>query len=179
MRNSYALTWSGQECSSHTTLYLCALFILYNLVMYKQEYMDLAIKEAIKAFKEDEVPIGCVIVKNDEILAKAHNKKVKKQDATAHSEIECIKKASKKINNWHLDDCEMYVTLEPCLMCGGAIINSRIKKVYYAAKDPKGGSFGSNINIKEIKNINHYPDGEFIESKEYIKLLKDFFKNKR
>ncbi len=147
--------------------------------MYKQEFMNLAIREAKKAYKEDEVPIGCVIVKDDVVLAKAHNKKVKKQDATAHSEIECIKKASKKLNNWHLDDCEMYVTLEPCIMCGGAIINSRIKKVYYLAKDPKGGSLGSNINIKEIKGINHYPDSEFIESLEYIQLLKDFFKDKR
>ncbi len=147
--------------------------------MYKQEFMNLAIKEAKKAYKEDEVPIGCVIVKDDVVLARAHNKKVKKQDATAHSEIECIKKASKKLNNWHLDDCEMYVTLEPCIMCGGAIINSRIKKVYYLAKDPKGGSLGSNINIKEIKGINHYPDSEFIESLEYIQLLKDFFKDKR
>lgn len=147
--------------------------------MYKQEFMNLAIREAKKAYKEDEVPIGCVIVKDDVILARAHNKKVKKQDATAHSEIECIKKASKKLNNWHLDDCEMYVTLEPCIMCGGAIINSRIKKVYYLAKDPKGGSLGSNINIKEIKGINHYPDSEFIESLEYIQLLKDFFKDKR
>lgn len=141
--------------------------------------MDLALKEAKKAYKEDEVPIGCVIVKDDIVLARAHNKKVKKQDATAHSEIECIKKASKKLNNWHLDDCEMYVSLEPCIMCGGAIINSRIKKVYYAAKDPKGGSLGSNINIREIKGINHYPDSEFIESLEYIQLLKNFFKNKR
>ena len=147
--------------------------------MYKQEYMNLALKEAKIAYKEDEVPIGCVIVKDDVVLAMAHNKKVKKQDATAHSEIECIKKASKKINNWHLDDCEMYVTLEPCIMCGGAIINSRIKKVYYCAKDPKGGSFGSNINIKDIKGINHYPDSEFVESLEYIQLLKNFFKNKR
>lgn len=147
--------------------------------MYNQKFMDLAIKEAIKAASEDEVPVGCVIVKDDKVLAKAHNKKVAKKDATAHSEIECIKKASKKLDNWHLDDCEMYVTLEPCLMCGGAIINSRIKKIYYAAKDPKGGSLGSNIDIKQIRNINHYPDSEFVEDKEYIALLKGFFKKKR
>ena len=73
----------------------------------------------------------------------------------------------------------MYVTLEPCLMCGGAIINSRIKKIYYAAKDPKGGSLGSNFDIKQIRNINHYPDSEFVENQEYIALLKNFFKKKR
>ncbi len=147
--------------------------------MYKQEYMDLALKEAKKAYKEDEVPIGCVIVKDDIVIAKAHNKKVKKNDATAHSEIECIKKASKHLNNWHLDDCDMYVTLEPCLMCGGAIVNSRIKNVYYGAKDLKGGSFGSNIDIKDIKNINHYPNEVFVQSLESIELLKSFFKSKR
>ncbi len=147
--------------------------------MYKQEYMDLALKEAKKAYKEDEVPIGCVIVKDDIVIAKAHNKKVKKNDATAHGEIECIKKASKHLNNWHLDDCDMYVTLEPCLMCGGAIVNSRIKNVYYGAKDLKGGSFGSNIDIKDIKNINHYPNEIFVQSLESIELLKSFFKSKR
>lgn len=147
--------------------------------MYKQEFMNIAIKEAKKAYLEDEVPIGCVLVKDDQVIAKAHNKKVKKNDATAHAEIECIKKASKKINNWHLDDMDMYVTLEPCLMCGGAIVNSRIKNVYYGAKDKKGGSFGSNLDIKTIKNINHYPNSEFIESSEAINLLKNFFKSKR
>ncbi len=141
--------------------------------------MDIAIKEAKKAYLEDEVPIGCVLVKDDQVIAKAHNKKVKKNDATAHAEIECIKKASKKINNWHLDDMDMYVTLEPCLMCGGAIVNSRIKNVYYGAKDKKGGSFGSNLDIKTIKNINHYPNSEFVESSEAINLLKNFFKSKR
>ena len=113
--------------------------------------MDLAKKEALKAYKEDEVPIGSIIVKDGNIIAKAHNKKEKKQDATAHSEIECIKKANKKLKSWHLDDCELYVTLEPCMMCTGAIINSRIKKRYFAAKDPKGGSLDSNVKIKEIK----------------------------
>lgn len=147
--------------------------------MYRQEFMDIAIKEAKKAYLEDEVPIGCVLVKDDQVIAKAHNKKEKKNDATAHAEIECIKKASKKINNWHLDEMDMYVTLEPCLMCGGAIVNSRIKNVYYGAKDKKGGSFGSNLDIKTIKNINHYPNSEFVESSEAINLLKNFFKSKR
>ena len=141
--------------------------------------MDIAIKEAKKAYLEDEVPIGCVLVKDDQVIVKAHNRKVKKNDATAHAEIECIKKASKKINNWHLDEMDMYVTLEPCLMCGGAIVNSRIKNVYYGAKDKKGGSFGSNLDIKTIKNINHYPNSEFVESSEAINLLKNFFKSKR
>ena len=147
--------------------------------MYRQELMDLAKKEALKAYEEDEVPIGSIIVKDGNIIAKAHNKKEKKQDATAHSEIECIKKASKKLKSWHLDDCELYVTLEPCMMCTGAIINSRIKKIYFAAKDPKGGSLDSNVKIKEVKGINHYPEFEFVEDKEYIDILKKYFKGKR
>ena len=149
------------------------------MVEYQKKNMDLAYKEAQKAKSEDEVPVGCVIVKDGKILAKAHNKKVCKNDATAHAEIECIKKASKKLDSWRLDDCEMYVTLEPCLMCSGAIVNSRIKKVFFAAKDPKGGALVSNININEIKNINHYPEVEYVESKECEQILKDFFKNKR
>lgn len=147
--------------------------------MFNEKFKEIAINEAIKALNEDEVPVGCVIVKDNKVIAKAHNKKEKKKDATAHAEIECIKKASKKLDNWHLNDCDMYVTLEPCIMCGGAIIQSRIKNIYYFAKDNKGGSLGSNIDIKKIKNINHYPNSEFIEDKEYIKLLKDYFKTKR
>ena len=141
--------------------------------------MFTSIKEAKKAVEEDEVPIGCVIVKDDQIIAKAHNRKVYKNDATAHAEIECIKKASKKLGTWHLDDCEMYVTLEPCIMCAGAIINSRIKTVYYFAKDPKGGAFGSNINILDIKKLNHYPNIKYTENKEAESILKEFFKSKR
>lgn len=155
----------------------CVRFLLF--MSYNQKYMNLAIKEAIKALNEDEVPVGCVIIKDGKVLASAHNKKVKKQDATAHSEIECIHKASKKIQSWYLNDCEMYVTLEPCMMCTGAIVNARIKKIYYAAKDIKGGCMQSCLEIKTIKNLNHYPEYEFKEDRYYISLLKEFFKNKR
>lgn len=147
--------------------------------MYKQEFMDLAIEEAIAAYEEDEVPIGCVIVKDNVVLAKAHNQKVKTNDATAHSEVECIKLASQVLNNWHLDDCDLYVTLEPCLMCTGAIINARIENVYFAAKDPKGGALMSNLKIESVRGLNHYPDYAVVVNKDYIKLLKEFFKGKR
>ena len=146
----------------------------------KNELMKEAYKQALLAYKQDEVPVGCVIVLNNEIIAKAHNKKEKNNCAIHHAEIECIKKATKKINNWNLSKCEMYVTLEPCIMCTGAIINSRIKKVYFACKDPKGGAFVSNIKIKKIRNINHYPEYEYgTMEKECSNLLKDFFKSKR
>ena len=142
--------------------------------------MMVAYKEAQKAFEEDEVPVGCVIVKEEKIIAKAHNKKVAKNSAIFHAEIECINKATKKLNNWNLKGCDMYVTLEPCMMCTGAIINSRIDNVYFACKDPKGGALVSNIKINKIKNINHYPNvTQGIMEKECSELLKEFFKNKR
>lgn len=142
--------------------------------------MSLALAEAKKAFIKDEVPVGCVIVLNDEVLAKSYNQKVKKKDPTSHAEIECIKKACKKLNSSYLNECEMYVTLEPCIMCAGAIINSRIKKVYIGTLDPKGGAFGSNTDVNKIKNLNHYPRVEKnILQDECSKILKEFFKNKR
>ena len=142
--------------------------------------MQLAYSEACKAFDEDEVPVGCVIVKDDCVIAKAHNKKVKKNCAIFHAEIECINKATKKLNNWNLTGCQIYITLEPCMMCTGAIINSRIDKIYFACKDPKGGSVVSNVKMKRIKNINHYPEYEYgLMEEECSLLLKKFFKNKR
>ncbi len=142
--------------------------------------MRIALKEAEKARDKDEVPIGCVIVFNDRIIARGHNHKVRKNLSTAHAEIEAINKASKKLGTWHLDGCEMYVTLEPCLMCAGAIVNSRIAKVYYGAKDPKGGAIDTNLKLISIKNINHYPESEAgILEDECSRILKDFFKTKR
>ena len=142
--------------------------------------MELAYKEALKAFEEDEVPVGCVIARGDEVIAKAHNRKEKKKCAVYHAEIECINKATKKLDNWNLKDCCMYVTLEPCMMCTGAIINSRIDKVVFACRDPKGGAMVSNIRLDEVKNLNHYPEiEEGVMEKECSDLLKKFFKGKR
>ena len=142
--------------------------------------MSLALKEAVKARNKDEVPIGCIIVKDDKVLARAHNLKIHKKDSTCHAEVECIRKACKKLNSYYLNDCEMYVTLEPCMMCTGAIVNSRIKKVYFATDDPKGGSLISNIRLSEVKKLNHYPKIETdIYKEEASELLKDFFRNKR
>ena len=140
----------------------------------------LAYKEAEKAFKEDEVPIGCVIVRDDKIIARAHNRKVRKDCAVFHAEIECIRKACKKLDNWNLKGCDIYVTLEPCLMCTGALINSRIDKIYFGCRDPKGGALVSNLNIHNVKNINHYPEiEEGLMKEECSQILKDFFKTKR
>ena len=137
-------------------------------------------KEARKAFEEDEVPVGCVIVKDGKIVARAHNRKEKKNCALFHAEIECIRKATKKLDNWNLKGCEIYVTLEPCMMCAGALINSRIDRIIYGCEDPKGGALVSNIRLQDIKLLNHYPQirGRVME-KECSDLLKRFFKNKR
>ena len=146
----------------------------------KEHFMKAAIKEAIKAEKLDEVPIGCVIVKDNKIIARGYNLRETKQDSTGHAEIKTLQKACKKLNSWRLEDCDLYVTLEPCIMCSGAIIQSRIKNVYFGAYDPKGGAFGSSIDVLTANNINHYPNVEGgILEEECSKMLKDFFKKKR
>ena len=142
--------------------------------------MNEAYKEAEKAFTEDEVPVGCVIVKDDRIIARAHNRKEKRNCALYHAEIECIKKATRKLDNWNLKGCDMYVTLEPCMMCTGAIVNSRIDRIFFGCRDPKGGALVSNIDLLQIKNINHYPQIKAgIMEDECSQILKDFFRNKR
>lgn len=145
-----------------------------------EEFMREAIKEAKKAYKKLEVPVGAVIVKNGEIIARAHNLKETKLDTTKHAEILAIQRASKKLQSWRLIDCEMYVTLEPCSMCAGALINSRIKKVYIGALDQKTGAAGSVLNLFEDYTFNHKVEIEKgIMSDECEKLLKDFFKHLR
>ena len=145
-----------------------------------ENYMRAAMKEAHKAELKDEVPIGAVIVCDGKIIARAHNTRQTKQISTHHAEILCIEKACRKLNSWRLEGCDLYVTLEPCPMCAGAIQQSRIRKVVFGAYDPKGGFFGSNFNINEVKGLNHYPEVEGgILKEETAQLLKDFFKKKR
>ena len=145
-----------------------------------EKYMRAAMKEAHKAELKDEVPIGAVIVCDGKIIARAHNTRQTKQISTHHAEILCIEKACRKLNSWRLEGCDLYVTLQPCPMCAGAIQQSRIRKVVFGAYDPKGGFFGSNFNINEVKGLNHYPEVEGgILKEETAQLLKDFFKKKR
>lgn len=145
-----------------------------------EKYMKIAYAEAQKAFAEDEVPVGCVIVKDDKVVARAHNRKEKKNSAIFHAEIECINKATKKLDNWNLKGCEMYVTLEPCMMCVGAAVNSRLDKIIFGCRDPKGGALVSSIRLRDVRNINHYPEiEEGIMAEECSQILKDFFRNRR
>ena len=142
--------------------------------------MQEALKEAKKAYKKLEVPVGAVITKSGEIIARAHNLKETKKDTTKHAEIIAIQKASKKLNAWRLEECEMYITLEPCTMCAGAIINSRIKKVYIGTKDNKTGAVGSVLNLFEDFTFNHKVESEIgLMQEECEKILKQFFKELR
>ena len=146
----------------------------------KQKFMKEALKEAKKAYDKLEVPVGCVIVKDGKIIGRGHNLKETKKDTTKHAEIIAIQKASKKLDSWRLLDCEMYVTLEPCSMCAGAIINSRIKKLYIGALDEKTGVAGSVFNLFEDYTFNHKVEVEKgILKEECEKIIKDFFKELR
>ena len=144
------------------------------------KYMKEALKEAELAKLEDEVPIGCVIVKDDQIIARAHNQRDKSHNPLGHAETLAIKSASEVVGDWQLVDCELYVTIEPCIMCSGAIIQSRIKRVVYGAPDIKGGAFGSSINVLEAGNINHHPEVvKGVLENECSSIIKNYFKSKR
>lgn len=146
----------------------------------KERYMLQALKEAKKAYDKLEIPVGAIIVKDGKVVARAHNKKEEKKDTTKHAEIIAIQKASKKLENWRLIDCEMYITLEPCAMCAGAIINSRIKKIYIGTMDQKTGACGSVFNLLKDFKFNHDVEVEYgIMQVECEDILKQFFKKLR
>ena len=145
-----------------------------------KKFIRQALTQAKKALSKDEVPIGAVIVKDGKVLARAYNKMEKTQQATAHAEILCIQKACKKLGSWRLDGCTLYVTLEPCPMCAGAIMNARIKNVYIGAKEPRSGAVGSKINLFEDAIYNHKVNYYFgVLETECQKIMKDFFKELR
>ena len=146
----------------------------------QEKYMKEALKQAQKAYDINEVPVGAIIVKDDKIIARAYNLKETKQDTTKHAEIIAIQKASKKLNAWRLTDCEMYVTLEPCSMYAGAIIQARINKVYIGTMDPKTGACGSIYNMFKDYKFNHNVEVEYgIMKNECEVMLKSFFKKLR
>lgn len=146
----------------------------------QEKFMWQAIKEAQKAYSLGEVPVGAIIVKDNKIVARAYNRKETGKDTTKHAEILAIQKASKKLETWRLLDCEMYVTLEPCSMCAGAMIQSRLKKVYIGAMDPKTGACGSVLNLLQDYKFNHQVEVESgVLEMECEELLKQFFKELR
>ena len=144
-----------------------------------ERYMRLAIKQAEKAGLSLDVPVGAVIVKDGNVISAGYNRREQQKNALMHAEIEAIVAACKALGGWRLDGCTLYVTLEPCPMCAGAIINARIERVVYGAPDEKAGSFGSLINLAAVK-FNHAPRiTPGVLRDECAALLSDFFKNRR
>ena len=145
----------------------------------KKEFMSRALLLAKKAYEAGEVPVGAVIVKDGEIIAEGYNMREQKQNALSHAEIECINKACDVLKSWRLETCELYVTLEPCPMCAGAIINSRIKNVYFGATDMKNGAVISAAQLFDM-NFTHKPLYEGgIMGEECAEILSTFFKDLR
>ena len=145
-----------------------------------EKFMKEAIKQAKKAYKIDEVPIGCVIVYEGKIIARAYNKRNYKKSTLAHAESLAIQKASKVLNDWRLEGCTMYVTLEPCQMCAGAIVQARVDKVVIGCMNPKAGCAGSVINLLDMKGFNHQVEVEKgVMEEECSNLLQQFFKELR
>lgn len=143
-------------------------------------FMKEAIKQAKKAQKIDEVPIGCVIVMDGKIVARGYNRRNIDNNTLSHAELNAIRKASKKLGDWRLDGVEMYVTLEPCQMCAGAIIQSRIKKVYIGSMNPKAGCAGSVLNLLQVEKFNHQAQVYTgLLQDECSKMLTEFFKDLR
>lgn len=181
--NKYIAKWSGSEDSSQCNPCLCALFLLMfitmfhvehwkeELVMKHNNYFKICINLAKKAKKKGEIPVGAIIVFNDKIIAKSYNLREKRHDITAHAEILAIKKASKILKRWNLNDCTLYVTLKPCSMCASVINQSRIKEVYYLA---------DKLGYKKEYSKTTYQQLSFedLES-EYLEILSSFFSNKR
>lgn len=144
------------------------------------KFMKEALKEAKKAYDKEEIPVGAVIVRDDKIIARGHNIKELKKDTTKHAEIIAIQKASNKMDAWRLEGCTLYVTLEPCAMCAGALIQSRIKKVVIGTMDKKTGACGSVLNLLEDYKFNHQVEIETgIMETECREILQQFFKELR
>lgn len=158
----------------------CLQEALHSIEMKHDDWMRLALEQAQIAYKRDEVPIGAVIVRNGEILSLSFNEKEKDQDPTAHAEIIAIRRAAEKLGHWRLTDAMLYVTLEPCPMCAGAIIQSRIKHLIYGASDPKGGAAGSVLNVLNEKLWNHTVEVTAgVLEEDCTVLLREFFRKKR
>ena len=143
-------------------------------------FMEMALAQARLAAREDETPVGAVVVKDGVVVGRGRNQRETRQDATRHAEMDAIRQASRKLGSWRLDGCDLYVTLEPCPMCAGAVQQARLRAVFYGAKDSKAGACGSRTDLFAVEGLNHYPEisGGCLEP-ECAAVLKDFFKAMR
>lgn len=155
--------------------------LYYGIILgHMEKFMKMALEEAQKASEIGEVPIGAIVVKNDVVVGRGYNKTETTKDPTAHAEMEAIRMAAKTLGGWRLIGCDLYVTCEPCSMCAGAIVWSRIENLYIGTMDPKAGACGSVFNIVQEEKLNHNVNIETgILQEECSKILKDFFKNLR
>lgn len=145
-----------------------------------EKFMKAAITQARKAYAIDEVPIGCVIVQNDKIIARGYNRRNIDKNTLAHAELSAIRKASKKTGDWRLEDCTMYVTLEPCQMCAGAIVQSRMKRVVIGSMNAKAGCAGSVLNLLQMQQFNHQVEiTRGVREEECSQMLSQFFRELR
>ncbi|MDD7668954.1 MAG: tRNA adenosine(34) deaminase TadA [Agathobacter sp.] len=145
-----------------------------------EKFMKAAITQARKAYAIDEVPIGCVIVQNDKIIARGYNRRNNDKNTLAHAELSAIRKASKKTGDWRLEDCTMYVTLEPCQMCAGAIVQSRMKRVVIGSMNAKAGCAGSILNLLQMQQFNHQVEiTRGVREEECSQMLSQFFRELR
>ncbi len=141
-----------------------------------EKYMRMALKEARKAYAINEVPIGCVIVQDDKVIGRGYNKRNTDKNVLSHAELTAMKKACKKTGDWRLEDCTMYITLEPCQMCAGAMVQARLQKVVIGSMNPKAGCGGSVLNILQMKEFNHQVDvTRGVLEEECSQILKEFF----
>ncbi len=171
------------EAKQHTSL----IFLNFDYVRRislkltaDEEYMKDALRQAKKAYSLGEVPIGCVIVYDDKVIARGYNRRNTDKNTLSHAEITAIRRASKKIGDWRLEGCTMYVTLEPCQMCAGALVQSRIDRVVIGAMNPKAGCAGSILNLLEMSEFNHQVETtRGVCEEECSKILKDFFTDLR
>ncbi len=154
-----------------------------NIKMLEEKdiyFMRLALEEAIRAEEEDEVPVGAVLVKDGQVIARAHNEVIKQNDPTAHAEILVIRRAAKIIGNYRLLDSELYVTIEPCFMCAGAILHARLKRVVFGTFEPKMGALGSLYNLSEDKRLTHHLEVKGgVLAEEAQRLIQAFFRRRR
>ena len=145
-----------------------------------EKYMREAIRQAKKAYAIGEVPIGCVIVYEDKIIGRGYNRRTIDKNPLAHAELIAIKKASKKMGDWRLEECTMYVTLEPCQMCSGAIVQARMKKVVVGCMNPKAGCAGAILNLLQVEKFNHQVELETgVLEEECSEMMKNFFRELR
>ena len=143
-------------------------------------FMRVALEEAKLAALYDEVPVGAVLVRNNEIIARDHNRTIENNDPTSHAELNVIRKGAQRLNNYRLNDCDIYTTVEPCMMCAGALINARVRSVYFGCYDEKGGAAGSRVNLFEKGLFNHNVNVyQGLLKQESAMLLKNFFQSKR